>query len=102
MAGRVIGIVFAALALLAAGGELVGSLEAGGWRPLALGLLWYRIDPGSLNLLQAGIERHVSPTLWDPVLVTLLQAPTWLVLGLISALLLYLFRRRQPKRWFRR
>ena len=102
MPGRIIGVVFAALALLAAGGELVGSLEAGAWQPLALGLLWYRIDPGSLNLLQAAVERHVSPALWDPVLVTILQAPTWLVLGLIAALLLYLFRRRQPKRWFRR
>lgn len=102
MPGRIIGVIFAALALLAAGGELVSSLEAGSWQPLALGLLWYRIDPGSLNLLQAAIERHVSPTIWDPVLVTILQAPTWLVLGLIAALLLYLFRRRQPKRWFRR
>ena len=37
IAGRIVGRVFWTLALIAAGAEIVRSLEAGAWTPLALG-----------------------------------------------------------------
>jgi hypothetical protein len=62
---------------------------------------WYRLSPGSLNLMQAVIERHVWKTLWDPVILTVLLQPVWLVLAL-PGLLLALFARSRKRRRFGR
>ncbi len=100
--GRVLGRILFALAFMALGAEIVRSLEAGVWTPVALGELWFRIDVDSLNLAQAGIQRNVHPALWDPVLVTVLQWPGWLGPAVLASLLLLLFRRRSGRRLFAR
>ena len=102
IAGRIVGRVFWALALMAAGAEIVRSLEGGAWTPLALGEAWFAIDRASLGLAQAGIQRHVHEALWDPVIVTLLLAPLWVYGAILGSLLLLLFRRRRGRRGFRR
>ncbi len=53
----------------------------------AVGDLWFSVHPASLNLLQAGLERHVWPPLWDPVTTTVLLWPASLV-GLFLGVLL--------------
>jgi hypothetical protein len=62
----------------------------------SLGKDWYLVSPGTLNALQAGIERHVHRLLWDPVMLTLLKAPAFVVLAGLGILLygLGLWRRR--------
>lgn len=57
-----------------------------------LGSLWYALSPGTLNLLQAGIQRGVHPAVWDPGLQTLLRLPGWLVLFVVATLILLLAR----------
>lgn len=49
--------------------------------------LWYTASPGSLITTQIRIERYLHPMLWDPLLVTLLKLPAWLLLGLPGGLL---------------
>jgi len=49
--------------------------------------LWYSAWPGSLITTQIRIERHLHPMLWDPMLVTLLKLPAWLLIGLPGGLL---------------
>lgn len=56
--------------------------QSGTFEPLALGQLWYDLDPGSLNLAQAVVQRYLLPELWDPGIITLLQWPSWAVLGI--------------------
>ena len=58
--------------------------------PLALGQAWFNLDPESLNLVQAVVERHIWPPLWDPVIITVLRWPAWAVLGLPALVLLIL------------
>jgi hypothetical protein len=99
--GRLIGLMFMALACLAVGAEIVRSLEAAGWDPLALGQLWYDVHPASLNLSQAVVQRYLHPALWDPAMITVLQAPAWLVTGILGIAFAVAFRRRQPRRLFR-
>lgn len=77
----VLGLALLALALAALGYELWAALHAGGYRTMAAGELWYRLDRGSLNLSQAVIQRYVHPWLWEPALVTLLRWPAWALLG---------------------
>ena len=95
--GRLIGWLLAALALLALGAELVASLEAGSYRGLALGLLWYEVDVASLNLAQTVVQRHLWPLLWNPVLVTVLRWPAWISFALVAAGLVWLCRRRDAE-----
>ena len=100
--GRVLAWLFILLALMAAGAEFVRSLEAGSWQPLALGYLWFSVDPGSLNLVQAVVQRHLHPAIWDPGMAWVLRWPAWLFFGLIGGLLMLLVRRRRRRRWFSR
>jgi hypothetical protein len=61
-----------------------------------LGKTWYEISPNSLLLLQPAVERHISEWLWNPVLQTVLEQPTWLVLGLVGSVLILLGRKKKP------
>ncbi len=62
-----------------------------------LGRLWYSLDPGSLNLTQAIVERYIWPPLWDPVLITVLQWPAAAVLAVPGMVLLVLGFHRTPE-----
>lgn len=68
----------------------------------ALGEHWFAFAPDSLQLLQPALERHVSPTLWDPVMLTLLEQSTALLLGGLGVFLLLIAvgmpTRRGPRR----
>ena len=86
-------------ALLLAVGLALGFLT--GWSA-PLGAALYRYDPALLNTAQAGIQRYVSPALWDDAVLPLLERPSWVlpvVLGVVLlavyASLLLLRRRRR-------
>ncbi len=93
--GRILGWLLFVPALLALGVDVLYSLEAGSWTPYALGEAWYAIHVPSLNLSQAVVQRYLHPTIWDPVIVTVLLWPASAVFGL-PALLLTIFCRPPP------
>ncbi|WP_135466894.1 hypothetical protein [Crenalkalicoccus roseus] len=73
-------------------GLLLLALAAGlglrlGWGE-PLGAALFRLDPGLLNMAQAGIQRRLAPWLWDDVLLPVLEQPSWLVPAVLGALLL--------------
>jgi hypothetical protein len=61
-----------------------------------LGDTWYALHPNSLQLLEPALTRHVHEFLWDPLMLTVLTAPTWLVLGIIGALFMLIGRKKKP------
>lgn len=84
---RIIGWILALAGLAALLVDVLDS-GAGGVRLRAVGEWWFRLHPGSLQLAQPAIERHVAPFLWDPVILTVLEAPAALVgLGAGAALI---------------
>ena len=91
--GRVIGWSLIAAAVVAAGYEGVLWLQSGSHRSFAFGAMWAMVDRISLNLVQAGIQRHVAPWLWEDVVLPVLLAPAWLVLAVPGAALAWLCRR---------
>jgi hypothetical protein len=80
-------LLIAALLLLAAGAAL--GFAAGWGAPLGEAL--FRYDPALLNTAQAGIQRYVSPALWDEAALPLLERPSWLVPVALGAVLLLLY-----------
>jgi hypothetical protein len=41
------------------------------------GEVWYTLEPGSLNLSQAIVQRYFLPEIWEQVAVPLLLRPFW-------------------------
>jgi len=88
--GRTLGFVLLAAAVLAAGAELVRSLEAGRWLPIAAGQLWQQADAASLAAAEAAVGGVLAGRLWPPLELAVLQQPVWAVAGL-PGLALWLF-----------
>jgi hypothetical protein len=59
-------------------------------------VLWELINAGSLARLKPLMLPYVHGLLWDPVMLTLLRAPSWSVLGVIGILFILLGRKKKP------
>ena len=86
----VIGVVLLLLALASLAYEVIAA-AGGGYRSMAAGEIWFRLNPYSLNLSQAVVQRYLHPSLWDPVIIGALQWPAWSLLGAPAAVLMVLF-----------
>ena len=85
LALRTLGSGFLLVALIALIFDIATALfGSGGFAVTALGNLWFTLHSSSLNGLQAGIQRFVSPYLWDPVISAVLQMPVWAAFGAIG------------------
>lgn len=90
---RLFGWLFAVIAICAVGYDLAKSLANGTLEMTPLGVAWHHISPSTLNALQAGIQRNVSPELWEDAIVPFLYVPGWLTFGIMSYIVLLLTRR---------
>lgn len=101
---RFIGLWLWAGAVAAAVYDGTKSLAANEFVVTPLGQTWYALHPQSLNGLQVVVERHfadflfstlgawaadVAYFLWDPLLQSALQLPTWLALGVLGIAFLW-------------
>ena len=87
---RTTGVLFVILAAAAMCWELYILADTGHFQLSSWGELWFRLHAPSLNLYQAGVERHVSAVLWDRVLAPLLLWPAVLVFLIPGVLLIWL------------
>jgi hypothetical protein len=58
--------------------------------------LWELINAASLQKLKPMIDPYAGGFFWDPVMVSILAAPSWSLLGGFGILLLLLGRRKKP------
>ena len=61
-----------------------------------LGETWNAVHSTSLQLLQPAVERYIAEWLWNPVILNILTAPTWLVLGVLGSVLILIGRKKKP------
>lgn len=100
---RLIGSLFLALMLIMIvmdGAKVLSSNELA-FTPL--GQIWFEIDRAlgtlTLNTLQAIVQRYVHPIVWDPIIVTVLGAPAWLICAILGVVFLFLGRTRTRERY---
>ena len=79
--------------------ELATYLDTGVYELGLLWAYWYVLSPGSLNFIQDIIQRYLFPELWDPIIVTILLCPAWVVLG-VPGLLVEWCCSRRSRRYF--
>jgi hypothetical protein len=85
---RIVGGWAVLAAVIALVNDVTHAYETGAKFAFAsLGKDWYVISPSTQDTLRTGIEKHVAHMLWDPVIVTILKAPAFSVLGLLGVLL---------------
>jgi hypothetical protein len=94
---RLIGFLLIAAAFVAGVMDGARSIAASGLDYAKLGETGFRLLGERFLQLQPAVERSVHPLAWDPVLVSLLQIPTSLML-LGLGLLIYRLGKRPPER----
>lgn len=92
---KLTGYVVLTLALVAAILDITRSIADSAIVMRPLGQDWHNLSPTTLEAAQAGIQRNISPWLWESVIQNILLMPTWAVLGILALLLIYLGRKRK-------
>jgi hypothetical protein len=88
--------VFLLVAVMAAVNDVTRSIAVGARvSPVSTQEHWTRLAPVTLATARNAVQRKTHPLVWDPVLVSILQLPTWGLFGLVGALLAYGGRRRR-------
>jgi len=93
---RFIGLWMLAAAFIFLVYDGAGWVANGVLNSMQVGTLWASIHQNSLLLSQPAVERHVAGWLWNPVIMTILEQPVWLVFGVIGVLLILLGRKKKP------
>lgn len=93
---RLLGIMALAGAFVMAVVDGTSSIAAGEWVITGTKALLVQMLGDRFALIQPAIERHMTPLLWDPVLVALLGLPVFAVLALLGALLILATGKRRP------
>lgn len=100
---RLIGSIFLALMLIMIIMDGAKVLSSNQLAFTPLGQIWFQIDQAlgtlTLNTLQAVVQRYVHPIVWDPIFITVLGAPAWLISAIFGVFFLYLGRTRTRERY---
>jgi hypothetical protein len=94
---RILGVWLLLLAMVAAVIDATKSLAGGGaWVVTPMGEQWRSLNADSLAATKAWIVVNAGSFVWDPVMTSILQAPTWVVFGILGVLLYWLGQKRKP------
>lgn len=97
LVGRFLGWLLLALALVMLVRDVLTWAESGQLAFITAGELWNRVSPSTLQLAQPAIQRHITPWLWDAIVIPVLLQPAAVVFGLPGLVLAWLFRARTKR-----
>lgn len=87
-----------ALALITAVLDLTRTIADTVWTYTSMGVSWSKFSNGTLEKSQAFVTQYLHPKVWDPIIVYILQAPTWAIFALIWLVLSLATRSRGKKK----
>lgn len=93
---RFIGLLCLAAAFILVVYDGTKSIAANDLYFTSVRMLWELINAASLARLQPLISPYAHGFLWDPVMLAVLAAPSWCLLGALGVVLILLGRRKKP------
>jgi hypothetical protein len=93
---RLIGLLCLAAAFILVIYDGTKSIAGNALSLTSVRVLWELINAGSLARLEPLIKSYAGGLLWDPLMVALLSAPAWGLLGFFGILFILLGRKRRP------
>ncbi len=93
---RLIGVIFLAAAFILLMYDGAKSIADSRIYLYKLGQLWTDVHAASMHAAQAKVQASLPSQVWDPLITTLLNQPSWLVFGIIGIVLILLGRKRKP------
>ena len=93
---RLIGVIFLAAAFILVVYDGARSIADSRLYLYKLGQLWTDIHAASQQSVQAKVQASLPTAVWDPVITTILDQPSWLIFGIIGTVLILLGRKRKP------
>ncbi|WP_163272359.1 hypothetical protein [Chelativorans alearense] len=97
---RLLSMFALAVAVIMAVIDATRSIAAGEWVLTPLGQSWQATSPDTYSLAQDTIERYTVPVLWEPVAVSILALPGWVVFALLAFLFYAIGHRRHRQDMF--
>ena len=95
---RILALFALAMALITAVLDITKSIADSTLVMTPLGVNWLELSPATLQAASVTIQDYVHPFLWDPVIQTILLAPSWFVFSVLW-LILTLLGRNRKSRW---
>ncbi|MEO1397610.1 MAG: hypothetical protein AAFU56_01925 [Pseudomonadota bacterium] len=92
---KITGLTVLALALVLAVLDVTRSITASAIVMTPLAETWAAISPTTLDSSRVFITSLGLPWLWDPVVLTIMRLPSWLILWFVSMLLIWSGQRRE-------
>ena len=92
---RLLGLLILALALITAVLDIARSIADSTMVITPLGKDWFDLSVNSLNQAQAAVQRYLHPVIWDPIIQTILQLPSWLVFTVLALFFLWIGRKKK-------
>ncbi|MGH6683625.1 MAG: hypothetical protein ACRECA_06820 [Pseudolabrys sp.] len=93
---RFIGLVALAAAFILVIYDGTKSIASNGMSITSVRALWQLINEASLAKLEPAIKPYAGGLLWDPLMLSILSAPSWALLGILGIIFILLGRRRRP------
>ena len=93
---RLIGVIFLAAAFILLMYDGAKSIADSRFYIYKLGQLWTDVHVASMQAAQAKVQASLPAQVWDPIITTILDQPSWLVFGVIGTLFILMGRRRKP------
>ena len=93
---RFLGLLLLALAFIFVIYDGMKSIADRTFYATAIGQFWTEIHAGSLQAVQAAVERSLSSGLWNLVIAPILGQPAAVVFAIVGVVLIVLGRKKRP------
>ncbi|MBA8877605.1 hypothetical protein [Phyllobacterium myrsinacearum] len=94
---RLLAYIALAMAIIAAVLDAARSVGASHLVTTSLQESWQSLSASSLSLVEAYFKAHFYPVLWDPMMLWVLEAPTFVIFAILAFLLYALGYRRESR-----
>jgi hypothetical protein len=93
---RFFGLLLLALAFIFLVYDGIRSISDGDWMVTKANYVWNSVNDGSLQALQARVERFAGPDIWKLVNLIVLEQPASAVFCVLGVILIMLGRKKKP------